>query len=73
MPFDEEDLDPHGECAAEITRLRTALSALVLKIDKIVESDAFKGVFQIAALHGCEYNGEKWGGELSNARAALEH
>lgn len=25
MPFDEEELDPHGECAAEVTRLRTAL------------------------------------------------
>lgn len=22
MPFDEEELDPHGECAAEIARLR---------------------------------------------------
>jgi hypothetical protein len=27
MPFDEEELDPHGECAAEIKRLRAALSA----------------------------------------------
>lgn len=25
MPFDEEDLDPHGECRHEIERLRTAL------------------------------------------------
>lgn len=25
MPFDEEELDPHGECAAEIKRLRAAL------------------------------------------------
>ena len=23
MPFDEEELDPHGECAAEIKRLQT--------------------------------------------------
>lgn len=22
MPFDEEELDPHGECAAEIKKLR---------------------------------------------------
>ncbi len=22
MPFDEEELDPHGECAAEIKRLQ---------------------------------------------------
>lgn len=26
MPFDEEDLDPHGECAAEIHKLRDALT-----------------------------------------------
>lgn len=25
MPFDEEDLDPHGECRHEIERLRAAL------------------------------------------------
>lgn len=25
MPFDEEELDPHGECAAEITKLRRLL------------------------------------------------
>lgn len=24
MPFDEEDLDPHGECAHEIARLQQA-------------------------------------------------
>lgn len=27
MPFDEENLDPHGECQHEITRLRAALKA----------------------------------------------
>ena len=28
MPFDEEELDPHGECAVEIRRLRAALTAI---------------------------------------------
>jgi uncharacterized protein YbjQ (UPF0145 family) len=28
MTFDEENLDPHGECAAEIKRLRTALEEI---------------------------------------------
>ena len=28
MPFDEEELDPHGECAAEIKRLRFALKQI---------------------------------------------
>ena len=28
MPFDEEELDPHGECAAEIKRLQAALHAI---------------------------------------------
>lgn len=27
MAFDEEDLDPHGECSAEIERLRGKLAA----------------------------------------------
>lgn len=25
MPFDEEELDPHGECAAELAKLRGLL------------------------------------------------
>jgi hypothetical protein len=29
MPFDEEELDPHGECAVEIARLRAALTEIV--------------------------------------------
>jgi hypothetical protein len=29
MPFDEEDLDPHGECAARIHKLERALRLLV--------------------------------------------
>lgn len=28
MPFDEEDRDFHGECSAEIRRLRGALEAI---------------------------------------------
>lgn len=28
MPFDEEELNPHGECAAEIVRLGTELTSL---------------------------------------------
>lgn len=28
MPFDEEELDPHGECAAEINRLKAEIAAL---------------------------------------------
>jgi hypothetical protein len=29
MPFDEEEMDQHGECAAEIARLRAALIEVV--------------------------------------------
>ena len=28
MPFDEEELDPHGECEAEIRRLRAVIYRL---------------------------------------------
>lgn len=28
MAFDEEELDPHGECAAEIARLRGELAKI---------------------------------------------
>lgn len=30
MPFDEEELDEHGECAAEIKRLRDALRGFAI-------------------------------------------
>jgi hypothetical protein len=34
MPFDEEELDPHGECRAEIEQLRTALRRIVSLVEK---------------------------------------
>jgi hypothetical protein len=30
MPFDEEELDPHGECSAEINRLRGIVRKLAI-------------------------------------------
>jgi hypothetical protein len=35
MPFDEEELDPHGECAAEIERLRTLMGAYAAQIERL--------------------------------------
>lgn len=37
MPFDEEELDPHGECTAEIHRLREEIAALKRDLLKAVE------------------------------------
>lgn len=34
MPFDEEELDPHGECAAEIVRLTTIIARARLALSK---------------------------------------
>jgi hypothetical protein len=38
MPFDEEELDPHGECAAEIARLRAVLTE-ILRLHDIGDDD----------------------------------
>jgi len=35
MPFDEEDRDPHGECAHEIAQLRAALTAAEACLDAL--------------------------------------
>lgn len=32
MPFDEEELDPHGECRHEIGRLKEALKLALLRM-----------------------------------------
>lgn len=47
MPFDEEELDPHGECAAEIKRLRAALREIeqfYVFIDTMIPPDKGSGV-----------------------------
>ena len=57
MPFDEEELDPHGECRAEIERLR----ALLISCRKAMEESQRVGgatdwQHMIAAINGA--NGE---------------
>ena len=40
MPFDEEELDPHGECRAEIERLRAALRPFAKNIYAVSLAEA---------------------------------
>lgn len=40
MPFDEEELDPHGECAAEIKKLRKLLVRSLRWVSHAPGSDA---------------------------------
>lgn len=55
---------------AEIARLRAALLALADRMELCGKESA--GVFQYAAIHGCQYNGPNWVEELEAARAALK-
>jgi hypothetical protein len=35
MPFDEEELDPHGECSAEIRRLQEVIKAYADQVERL--------------------------------------
>lgn len=67
MSFDEEYIDPHGECAAEIKRLRGALADIAAKADEamgVVEA-RLTGSLKNIIVH-------KLDGVRANARAALQ-
>ena len=55
MPFDEEELDPHGECAAEIKQLRDCLSFILSGIERGNIKDAslvIRGQEDLGTLSG---------------------
>lgn len=54
---------------AEHARLREAATAFADKIDEI--GPKLNGVFTIAMIHGCPYDGPTWTDALNDLRAAL--
>lgn len=55
-------------------RLATVISAaraFLLKVDTISSSDAFRGAFGIAAVHGFQYSGANWEAEREALIEAL--
>ena len=64
----ERQLKPYLLCAETIT---AAAQSLVAKLDQVSDSAEFKGVFGMAAIHGCPYQGPQFGPELETLRAAL--
>lgn len=51
--------------------LRVAREALA-KVQRVTESDAFKGVFSMAFVHGYQYGGEQFGADVAAALAAID-
>ncbi len=55
MPFDEEELDPHGECAVEIKRLQAEVESKSEQIGKLYkvcnERDVLKNLLGRARHH----------------------
>lgn len=47
MPFDEEELDPHGECAAEIAGLRAEIERLRAENEQLRKD--FRSLARVAA------------------------
>lgn len=52
MPFDEEELDPHGECAAEIARLQSDRALLIELVLDDTLTPAAKNCVAIAIRDG---------------------
>jgi len=52
--------------------IRSALEALVAKLDAVHADPNYQGVWTLAHVHGVEYRGPKYGKELEAARAALQ-
>jgi hypothetical protein len=50
--FDEEELDPHGECAAEIKRLRAALQKIADEEDIVNYGHTLPEIAKAALAYG---------------------
>lgn len=54
-----------------IKRIEEAATKLLNKIDIIINSDAYKNVFVIAAIHNCPYRGQNFETERNELLDAL--
>ena len=55
---------------AKLRKCMEAADAYVEAVVRIEDSPAMQGVYSIAAVHHCPYNGANWSGELAQYRAA---
>ena len=63
--------DEISDTRAKLDRMRKALEALVNKLDLVHKDHSYMAVWQMAAVHGCVYDGPTYADELTDARLAL--
>lgn len=52
-------------------RYKAAFSAFVERVDSVLSTEDFKGIFQIAYVHGFTYKGESLASDIAAARKLL--
>lgn len=65
------DFSRIDQAEVDLARLREAVEKLTNKIDAILASPAYHGVFMIATVHGCPYDGPSLEVELADTKALL--
>jgi hypothetical protein len=64
-------LDTIDRLRAELREACECAGNLLTKMDRIMESDAYKGQVTMAFVHGYRYEGENWVAEVAAMRALL--
>lgn len=52
-------------------RYKNALEAFVKRVDKVLSSAEMVGIFQVAAIHGCDYKGPSLAQDIADAKKLL--
>lgn len=53
-------------------RYKNALSTLIAKVEDVLKNDSFKGIFQVAYIHGCKYTGPNLAKALAEAKKVIK-
>ncbi len=76
MTLNEAWIDGHKSGTAdekkESKKLLEAAQRFVDKMNLIEEDECYKGVFQMAQVHGYNYNGPQYGEELKELKQVLD-
>lgn len=65
------ELESGQKLTSAAKKYKTAFVAFVKRVDEVLSSEDFKGIFQIAYVHGFEYKGQSLAQDIKNAKKLL--
>lgn len=65
------ELDKVQKVTPALKKVKTAFAAFLGRVEHVLSTPEFFGVFQVAAIHGCAYKGDSLAKDIADAKALL--